>query len=505
MGNEMKVIVFIHSDRLNEKIVNNLIPNEKIFLDVKSKYIKLTIDNQDEKFETKDILNITENDEYYIELVNAKLNWYHLPYNTKDKYGYNGIIVQLYLSKEKRNLECKNYNVGKFKDEVPYQYLTKNDTYKKLYDLSICNTKKIVNENRFLYKEYSGTQKYKYLRDREDATMNDFFESYKDKYYNYKKSNKIISIDDFNSSDYYIRRLNDRLNNISDNIESLLKHKDNLNNYFFVHSDEEKILIELADVEYDYRKVFCDQGWTGNIEIDELVYYMTYINMHVLNGVIFSKELIVNDIGCFLKTDPLGQYVCIDNEYSLNYFKKKYNIIDDDFKIGKYVIIFPRNLESYAKEYLEKYISGILAMGKKEDLLKAYESFTNEMCKELTKTTMLHELGHMAFTGSERKAKPESDESAANWFSTIGLNVVEKYRIYLETRIQPKEYQDFFTNTALLPGGKLFESKEDIESTLMVYKKKNNDDIIKYKNECNYEYYKKVRDMLDDMYIKEEQ
>lgn len=142
-----------------------------------------------------------------------------------------------------------------------------------------------------------------------------------------------------------------------------------------------------------------------------------------------------------------------------------------------------------------------MACKKKNDLLVDYEDFCNEMCKKITKLTFLHELGHMAFTGSNRTAKRESDESAANWFASIGLDVVEKYRIYLKTRMQPVEYQNFFTNTALLPGGKLFESTKELEDACNLYNTENDKAIIDYKDKCNFEYYKKVKDMIDDMYL----
>ncbi|MBP3201796.1 MAG: hypothetical protein J6M39_09140 [Lachnospiraceae bacterium] len=534
MSKENIVTIFVRKSDLNEKIIDKLIPNKKVYLDVQEKRIKLNAEHQNISFKTNEIKNITESGEYYIELVKAKLSCFdsqsRIPFileNLPPIYKYDRLIIQLYLSKEKRNLDCKIYNVGNYSEEIPYKYLTNNETYKELYNLSICNTKKIVNKNRIVSTEYSSYNNYEYYYMKEKKLLSDFDnnKSLYDKYNAYTKSNKVINMDTFNNANSYVKRLEERLNIISKSLKTLLKHKADFSNYFNEFKYEEKKLIELADKEHDYRKVYCDKGWIGDnyheimvrnnndnkvkidINDDDLLYYMTYINMHTLNGIIFlDDEFILKGIECYIKVDELGLYICIDNESTLEYFKRKYNISDVDFKIGKYVIIAPKHLEAFTKKYLKKYVTYknetyILACKKRNDLLVDYEDFCNEMCKKITKLTFLHELGHMAFTGSNRTAKRESDESAANWFASIGLDVVEKYRIYLKTRMQPVEYQNFFTNTALLPGGKLFKSTKELEDACNLYNTENDKAIIDYKDKCNFEYYKKVKDMIDDMYL----
>ena len=401
MSKENIVTIFVHKSDLNEKIINELIPNKKVYLDVKENSIKLNIGKQEDSFKTNEIINLTESGEYYIELVKAKLSYFdsqsRIPFiseNLPPIYKYDGLIIQLYLSKEKRNLDCKIYNVGNYGEEIPYKYLTNNETYKELYNLSICNTKKIVNKNRIVSTEYSSYNNYEYYYMKEKKLLSDFDnnKSPYDKYNAYTKSNKVINMDSFNNANSYVKRLEDRLNIISKNLKTLLKHKEDFNIYFNEFKYEEMKLIELADKEYDYRKVYCDKGWIGDnyheimvrnnndnkvkidINDDDLLYYMTYINMHTLNGIIFSdEELILKEIDCYAKIDALGKYLCIDNEYSLNYFKDIYKISDVDFKIGKYVIIAPKHLEAFTKKYLKKYVTYknetyILACKKKNDL-----------------------------------------------------------------------------------------------------------------------------------------
>ncbi len=52
-----------------------------------------------------------------------------------------------------------------------------------------------------------------------------------------------------------------------------------------------------------------------------------------------------------------------------------------------------------------------------------------------------------------------------------------------------------------MPGGKLFENSKEMEKTCEKYDAGNDISIIEYKDNCNLEYYKKVKDMIEDMYI----
>ena len=522
-----KSIVFkVSESKLNNKIINKLLPEKKVKINVKDKIV--IIDG--EFFEIDSINNISTDGNYYIEMVNANLACANTT-NSNIKI-YDGLIVKLYLCEKKKKINVKLFNVGKYNEEVAFTYITKY--YNQLYKNAVKFSEKIKKKNKTNLD--TDVNSYGYTYSRIKSIFDEADNNSNKSYYRYHVSGSLR-----------ISNLKNSIDNIYNNFKNLIKHyNDKLLSSNNFNGDEEK-LIRIAESEFDFRHMICENSWTNEDKLSNLLYYMTYINMHSLNGIIFDDRIIeyknndedekwkrlrgfvsekkrkgeikkynYEDEGEYI--GALGIYYYIESEQEAEAFRDAFDI-KDNIGIGKYVVIGPKNIEKFVNEYIDTYFGKKFFKPTKEDykMIKAgnynVKNFNvNDMYalqellnREITKLVFYHELGHMAFSNNSQAGfMIESNESAANWYASIGLNVVEKYRQYLKTRLQPQAYRNYFTNVSLLPSGKLLSQNDKIDDIVdtynIVHSNFNIKNVIKFKNDAAKEYYDKVMGMINDMY-----